>query len=345
MEVPGQPLASRVLTAVLRREGAARQLLFWGPAGVGKREAARRLAWVLVDPGRDHGPESQSLDLRWVAASGENMRLEEIDPALADLATRPHGPGRRVVVIDEPERLRAQDGRDRLLKSLEEPGPRSTIILVTDHIDRVAGTIRSRCLPVPFRTPGRARLVEMLVERGCDAERAGIVADAAGPAALAGGPADWELTTTGHALGQALAGDGDAWEVVAPINERFQEIVAANESPERRRLSQELEDKKAQGARGVKTATKRLEDQYKRELRRFGGTGWRRALDAAAIAIARDPELTPQKRANLLGLIDQARADLVLNPDFALWVDGLLYGAAEIRDGGSPRLVAPGRMP
>ena len=80
MEIAGQPLASRVLGAVLRREGAARQLLFWGPPGVGKREAARKLAWGLIDPGAEHGPESQSLDFRWVTASGENLRLEEIDP-------------------------------------------------------------------------------------------------------------------------------------------------------------------------------------------------------------------------------------------------------------------------
>lgn len=345
MEIPGQILASRVLSAVLRREGAARQLLFWGPPGVGKREAARSLAWTLVDPGREHGPESQSLDFRWVSASGENLRLEEIDPALADLATLPHGPGRRVVVIDEPERLRAQDGRDRLLKALEEPGPRSTIVLVTDHLDRVAATIRSRCLPVPFRTPGRARLVELLIERGCSADDAEIVARAAGPAALAGGPADWELTVTGHALGNALAGGADPWAIVEPINAQFERIVAADESAERRRLRQELEDKQAQGTRGVKTATKRLEDQYKRELRRFSGTGWRRAIDAAASSIARHERLGPESRADLLALIDQARADLVLNPDFTLWVSGLLTRAAQIRAGEAPRLVEPGRLP
>lgn len=345
MEIAGQPLASRVLGAVLRREGSARQLLFWGPPGVGKREAARTLAWSLIDPGAEHGPESQSLDFRWVTASGEDLRLEEIDPALADLATLPHGDGRRVVVIDEPERLRAQDGRDRLLKALEEPGPRSTIILVTDHLERVAGTIRSRCLPVPFRTPGREQLIAMLREKGCDPERATIVAQAAGPAALAGGPADWDLTVTGHELGLALAGDSDPWAIVAPIDAQFERIVTADESAERRRLRQELEDKQAQGARGVKTATKRLDDQFKRELRRFSGTGWRRVVDAAAGSIARHPDLDPARRAALLSLIDQARADLVLNPDFSLWVSGLLSRAAQIRAGGEPGLVAPGRLP
>lgn len=342
IELPDQPLAERMLTAMLSRENLPRQLLLWGPAGLGKREAARRIAWELIDPGVEHGPGGQSLDLTWVAAAGEVLRLEEVDPALADLATGPQVGRRRVVVIESPERLREQDGRDRLLKSLEEPGVRSTLILVTDNLDAVAGTIRSRCLPVPFRHPGTTRLVKLLTERGLDPERAEVVAQTTGTAALAGGPAEWELAALGARFGAAITGEGDGHAVVRDIEGAIEAVVRENPSDEQARLAAEARDK--EGKRGGKTAAKKAEDQMKRELRRFRSDGWRRTADAAASAVARS-SVTPERRARLLLLLDQARADLALNPEFSLWVDGLLARAEQIRCGEEPSLLGAGRLP
>ena len=50
----------------------------------------------------------------------------------------------KVFIIDEAELLDA-DGQNALLKTLEEPPPHTTIILVASHEDRLLPTIRSRC--------------------------------------------------------------------------------------------------------------------------------------------------------------------------------------------------------
>jgi hypothetical protein len=51
----------------------------------------------------------------------------------------------KVFIIDEAERLDLP-GQNALLKTLEEPPPATTLILVTDRPERLLPTIRSRCL-------------------------------------------------------------------------------------------------------------------------------------------------------------------------------------------------------
>ncbi len=55
----------------------------------------------------------------------------------------------KVFIIDEAE-LIDQRGQNLLLKTLEEPPPRTWFILVTTRADRLLPTIRSRCQPAMF---------------------------------------------------------------------------------------------------------------------------------------------------------------------------------------------------
>ena len=68
---------------------------------------------------------------------------------------------RRVFIIDEAELLNPQ-GQNALLKTLEEPSPRTVIILVTTRDERMLPTVRSRCRRVPFRTLGPAAMESWL---------------------------------------------------------------------------------------------------------------------------------------------------------------------------------------
>jgi len=55
----------------------------------------------------------------------------------------------KVFVIDEAELLEAE-AQNALLKTLEEPPPRTYLLLLTTRLDRLLPTIRSRCQQVPF---------------------------------------------------------------------------------------------------------------------------------------------------------------------------------------------------
>ena len=185
IDVPGQPLAQRILRAALARETPPQQLLLYGPAGTGKRAAARETAWSLMDPDGAHRHTAEALDLTEVEAVGQQILLRDLEEALTQIASRPSVMRRRVMIVQGAERLREQEGAPRLLKTLEEPAPHSHILLVTDHPADLLPTIRSRCLPVPFRpAPWRA-------------------------AVAAGGPFEAEMRTIGADFGlAALAGAG-----------------------------------------------------------------------------------------------------------------------------------------
>ena len=124
----------------------------WGPPGVAPAGAPERPA--------------DARDLMVVTALGPQFLLRDLERGLAEIPTRPVLMRRRVLIIDGAERLREQEGAERLLKTLEEPPPLSHILLVTDNADKVKDTLRSRCLPVPFRPPGWRTIAAHLEAEG-----------------------------------------------------------------------------------------------------------------------------------------------------------------------------------
>ena len=346
IEVAGQPLAERILRAAVAGEGPAQQLLLFGPPGTGKRRAALDTAWALMDPAGAHARTQQALDLTVVRASGHQILLRDLETALSEIASRPTVMARRVMIVHGAERLRDQEGAPRLLKTLEEPPSLSHLILVSDHPADLLDTIRSRCLPVPFRAAGwRAQ-------------------------ADAGVPLDLAMREMGVELAlAALAGEASSpGRLVRGLQGRMEEEALKEPSPELAALRAEAE--LLEGKRGGRTAAKRAEDQMKREVRRTVTDGWTLVLDsaaataAAALAVAvgaetavRHPERLeeirrigrPERREFLeraVAEIQLTRSELVLNPSADLAAEALLVRLEAARHGRAPaRLVGHGRLP
>ena len=143
-----QPEA-RLLLAAAVKEGPAHAYLFHGPAGVGKRAAARAFAAELLGDER-RVEAGMHPDLFSLEALGEMIRIDEIRALHRDLHMRPFEAERRVYVIADAHLLN-DDAADALLKDLEEPPPYAVIVLVADELGPIPPTIRSRCQLVPFR--------------------------------------------------------------------------------------------------------------------------------------------------------------------------------------------------
>jgi DNA polymerase III subunit delta' len=161
-DIPEQPEAKRLLEVALA-EGPAHAYLFHGPAGVGKRSAARALAGALLgDPRRVEGRTHP--DLRVIEALGDMIRIDEIRALHHDLHMRPFEGDRRVYLILDAHRMN-DDAAAALLKDLEEPPAYATLVLVADGLGSLPETIRSRCQLVPFRRLSRAAVEAWLAAR------------------------------------------------------------------------------------------------------------------------------------------------------------------------------------
>jgi DNA polymerase-3 subunit delta' len=298
-----------------------------------------------MDPGGAH-PRATALVLTRVAATGHQILLADLEAGLQQVASRPSVMARRVLILEGAERLSERDGAPRMLKMLEEPPPRTHFVLVTDHPADLLPTVRSRCLPVPFR-----RL-------GAHVEAAAL------------SPFDRELRRIGVRLAlAALSGEGSPAATVRAIQAQMEEVAAGNRSPELVALEAEAEAIRHSGrTRGLRTAEKRVEDQQKRERRRMVSDGWATVLDAAAatagdaLAVAvgaeaavRSPEHLdalrevgrPERQAFLeraIAEIAQTRAELELNPSGDLAAEALLVRIDDARHGAHGRLIRPGRL-
>jgi DNA polymerase-3 subunit delta' len=178
-DVPEQREAKRLLDAALA-DGPAHAYLFHGPAGVGKRTAARALAGVLLgDPRRVDGGTHP--DLRVIEALGEMIRIDEIRGLHHDLHMRPFEGDRRVYLLFDADRMN-DEAAAALLKDLEEPPSYATLVLVADELGSLPETIRSRCQLVPFRLLSRKAVEEWIARRAPElgAEDVAVLARIAG---------------------------------------------------------------------------------------------------------------------------------------------------------------------
>jgi DNA polymerase-3 subunit delta' len=146
--VPEQHEAKRLLAAALA-EGPAHAYLLYGPAGVGKRELARRFAAELLGE-RLRVERGTHPDLYVLEPLGDQIRIDDVRELRRDLHMRPFEASRRVYLVFGADTLN-EDAADALLKDLEEPPPYAVIVLVAEDLGPLPATIRSRCQLVPFR--------------------------------------------------------------------------------------------------------------------------------------------------------------------------------------------------
>lgn len=186
----------------LARGRLAHAYLFVGPEGVGKRLFGVTLAQALLC--EQNAPES--LDpcqacpgCKQVAAGAhpdfflvakpENKHEMPVELFIGpreqrgrvglchDLAQKPARGGYKIAVIDDADFFNAESANS-LLKTLEEPPPRSLLILIGSNPDLQLPTIRSRCTLVRFAPLRASEIRELLLGRGIvdDPARADLLA-------------------------------------------------------------------------------------------------------------------------------------------------------------------------
>jgi DNA polymerase-3 subunit delta' len=178
-DVVGQERAVETLRRASERPVHAYLLV--GPRGSGVEDAAREFAALLIGVGDDErglGLVQRGVhpDVIEFAPGGASYRVKEDvrDSILPEAARAPIEADRRVIILFEAERLRGNqnESANAMLKTIEEPPPRTIVVLVTSVADDLLPTIRSRCQRIDFEPVADDVLVTALEVDGVDHETA-----------------------------------------------------------------------------------------------------------------------------------------------------------------------------
>jgi DNA polymerase III delta' subunit len=130
--------------------------LLHGMKGIGKSMLAEELAARLIC--ESHTACGECHGCRMLAAGSHpdvfrlglnegkrDLNIEQVREVLDFLALSGAESQRRVVILDDAERMNGQ-AANALLKGLEEPSPGSLLLIVCADIMKLPATVRSRCL-------------------------------------------------------------------------------------------------------------------------------------------------------------------------------------------------------
>jgi DNA polymerase-3 subunit delta' len=184
----GQQHVVEVLTSVISTgsEAMSHAWLLTGPAGSGRSVAARAFAAALqcADGGCGHCNDCTTVlagthpDLELVTPAGLSYSVAETRELITRAALAPTHGRWQVVVVEDADRLTEQ-AQNALLKSIEEPPPRTVWLLCTPSTEDLLPTIRSRCRLLTLRIPTAAAIADHLVAEGVDRATAMFAARAA----------------------------------------------------------------------------------------------------------------------------------------------------------------------
>ncbi len=170
--------------------GMTHAWLFTGPPGSGRSVAARAFAAALQctsagEPGCGHCDAcAQALvgahpDVAVIVPEGLSLGVSEAREIITRSSRAPTRGRWQVTLLEDADRL-TEPGTNALLKALEEPPPRSVLLLSAPSVEDLLPTIRSRCRLAPLRTPPAAAVAQVLVQRdGVDPAMAAFAAQAA----------------------------------------------------------------------------------------------------------------------------------------------------------------------
>ena len=189
-----QDVAVCALKSALEKDRVAHAYIFVGPSGVGRKLTAGVLARTLnCENRKDAQPCGACASCRLIAAGkhpdvqtivptkrSSTITVEQIEALLPFAHMRPIRGSHKVFIICEADRLRVETA-NKMLKTLEEPPPRTVFILITEKLESVLPTVASRCQPIKFNRLRAESVNRLLVsDFGIDPQNAATAAELSG---------------------------------------------------------------------------------------------------------------------------------------------------------------------
>jgi DNA polymerase-3 subunit delta' len=288
-ELTGQTAAVSTLQRAVAGEPHAMShaWLFTGPPGSGRSNAARAFAAALQCSSGGCGEctacrtslSGAHPDVTLVRTELLSIGVDEVRELVRRSAMRPTLGRWQVIVIEDADRI-TERGADALLKSIEEPAPRTVWILCAPTADDVVATVRSRSRLLTLQTPTIPAVARLLETRdGIEPELAAYAARASqghiGRARVLARDEGarqrrqqvLQIPSQLHGLGACLAAAAQVVEAST-----VEAAAATNEPDASERAA--LEEALGFGTKGAKprqaqAAIKELEEQQRARTKRF----------------------------------------------------------------------------
>ncbi|MCH1923699.1 DNA polymerase III subunit delta' [Shewanella sp. C32] len=154
-------------------------------------------------------------DVHWLKADGNQIKVEQVRELCQSLTATAQQGGYRVAVIEQSERMNTA-AANALLKTLEEPGRNTLLILQTDISSSLLPTITSRCQRVAAPTPTAAQVQQWLA-----------------PQTLTDDVLAWALPVLGGALALRDALQSDRFAELAKLKDAIeQSFISGHVDPQ-----------------------------------------------------------------------------------------------------------------
>jgi DNA polymerase-3 subunit delta' len=346
--VPGQARAGARLERAAARP--VHSYLLTGPRGSGVERAARALAAALVAPAGDQRARelvarSVHPDVVEFDPPETQIRVEAARAIVEEAHKSPIEGDRKVVLLLDADRLN-EAAANKLLKTIEEPPPRTHLILVTSAPDALLATVRSRCARIDLDPLAETEIATALEDDGVAAAPAALAARLAGgqldrARGLAGrlGPVRAAFVDAAGALdgtGRAVADGAEA--IQGALRDAMADLEE-HQGAEAAELETALQEA-GYPERTARARRRQLEERHKRQHRRAridalleGITAleslYRDALAGAGVParnLDREPlRLEPGACVAALAACRAARAAFEFNPNEGLLVEHLLF--------------------
>ena len=177
--LPWQAAQWQQLGELHRDKTLPHALLIGGTQGVGKSQFALALACYVLcaEPSNGHvcgqcracllnragtHPDIKQLQPEEV---GKRLKIDQVRELVEFLTQTSQQGGYRVAIIKPADSMN-HNAANALLKSLEEPGSNTLLLLVTDAPNRLLPTVRSRCQRIDFSVPDNTQALAWLEREG-----------------------------------------------------------------------------------------------------------------------------------------------------------------------------------
>ncbi len=172
-----QPVVIKRLQGAYAKDRLAHAYLLEGPSGSGKKELTHFFVKLLLCETPDENVPCETCrscklyesgnhpNILFIKPDGQNIKIDQIRELIYAMNKTALNTGRKIYVIEQADRLN-NSSANALLKFLEEPEANVTAILLTERLNAIMSTIRSRCQLLSFQPLSRPKLMEKLQAEG-----------------------------------------------------------------------------------------------------------------------------------------------------------------------------------